>query len=168
MAQRDSSEGTARCSLEWEENNSKLSRPLLHCLPEQNLSISFLLDYLSLIAPWNSSGFPTAVRSLPAFPGCHPHWARPRDRHHSFLLVPERRKSFCFLHQQWECWAEIHAQPCRPCVTFAGRAAPKFPVPRAAPAPAPAALPGAPTGMTHPDRIATVLFAYRGELTGCS
>lgn len=57
---RDSPGGTARCPLEWEENCSKLSWPLLHGLPEQKLDIFFLLDHLPLTALWNSPVFPVA------------------------------------------------------------------------------------------------------------
>lgn len=99
----------------------------------------------------------TRVWRLPAFPDCHQHRARPRGGHFSFTLVPQRRTDLSFLRLRWECPAEIPPQPSRPCLTFARKAVPKLPVPRAAPAPA--APPGAPTGMTHPDRIATLLFA---------
>lgn len=59
-AHRDSPGGTAGCPLEWEENCSKLSWPLLHGLPEQKLDIFFLLDHLPLTALWNSPVFPVA------------------------------------------------------------------------------------------------------------
>lgn len=137
-------------SLEREENSSKLSRPLLHRHPEQKLGIFFPLDYLPSVFLWNTPGFPIA-QDRAGSGGSQGH------------EVLRKESEFLFSPTTAGILGCNPSQPSRPRLTSAGKAAPNLREPRAAPAPARAALPGAPTGMTHPDRIATLLFAHRGS-----